>query len=148
MNRAVRWLLLVPLIVIGFVYYGEVVRAQTGNTVSIICSQYLRAEPEDGSSRVGLMNPGEAHAVLGRYGSWVYLQIDADLQGWAYDGICLTVNVDFETLPVLDPTQVGAVQAGPHPRDRHGSRVRRLPGPPGRGRRPLAATARRPGSFG
>ncbi len=113
MNRAVRWLLLVPLIVIGFVYYGEVVRAQTGNTVSIICSQYLRAEPEDGSSRVGLMNPGEAHAVLGRYGSWVYLQIDADLQGWAYDGICLTVNVDFETLPVLDPTQVGAVQAGP-----------------------------------
>jgi hypothetical protein len=82
----------------------EAVHAQGDITVSILCSQYLREQPSDSSARVGLMNPGERHQALGRYGWWVYLQVSDTLRGWSYDGICLRVRGDFEQLPVLDPS--------------------------------------------
>ena len=115
MNRAVRWLLLLGLVVGVVPLLNGAVLAQTGATATIVCNQYLRAEPSEDSPRVGLMNPGETHAVVGRYGGWLYLQIDANLQGWAYDGSCLTLNGDFDSLPVIDPEQLALAAASAPP---------------------------------
>lgn len=83
---------------------GQVANAQGTGTVSILCSQYLRSEPSDTSPRIGLMNPGDRHVALGRDGSWVYLQVNEELQGWAYDGACLRVDADLEALSASEPT--------------------------------------------
>ncbi len=114
MNRAVRWLVLLALIAGGATLFGGGVHAQGGVTASIVCSQYLRSEPSEDAPRVGLMNPGETHNAVGRYGVWLYLQIDANLQGWAFDGSCLNVNGEFNSLPVLNPAQLDlAAFSGP-----------------------------------
>lgn len=114
MNRAIRWLVLVMFIAGGAVLYDGAVHAQGGVSASIVCSQYLRSEPSEDAPRVGLMNPGETHTAVGRYGVWLYLQIDTNLQGWAFDGSCLNVNGDFNSLPVLHPSQLDlAALSGP-----------------------------------
>ncbi|GAB4575084.1 MAG: hypothetical protein Kow0077_24870 [Anaerolineae bacterium] len=91
------------------------VSAQSGGTVSLLCHQYLRSQPTEQSERVGRMNPGEQHSALGRYGGWVYVQVDSGLAGWAYDGRCLQVNEGIDALPFLDPASVPrpSVQQGP-----------------------------------
>lgn len=115
-----RKMLLVAIIfsvlglLVAFALPGSGVQAQGESTVSILCSQYLRSEPTETATQIGRMNPGESHAALGRYGWWVYIQIDDSLRGWAYDGICLRVQGDFEALPVLDPDNLPApVYSGP-----------------------------------
>ncbi len=114
MKRAARWLVLLGLIVTVMTLFGGAARAQTGVTASIICNQYLRAEPSEDAPRVGLMNPGETHNVLGRHGAWLFLEISAVLQGWAYDGSCLNVNGDVLSVPVLNPAQLElAAYSGP-----------------------------------
>ena len=94
--------------VLGLDLAAPVVSAQGEITVSILCSQYLRSDPSDSSPRVGLMNPGESHQALGRYGWWVLVQVSEDLRGWAYDGVCLRVRGEFEALPLLDPGNLPA----------------------------------------
>ena len=106
MKRALHWMVLVALIAGGLALANDAVVAQSGTTVTVLCSQYLRSQPAEESPRTGLMNPGESHAVLGRYGGWVYVQVSGDLQGWAYYGDCLVVNGDFDALPILDPAQL------------------------------------------
>lgn len=114
MRRTIRWLLLVGLIAGILSLFGSAVRAQSGITITVLCSQYLRAEPSEDAQRVGLMNPGETHLVLGQYAGWLYVQIDAGLQGWAFYGSCLQLNGNFGALPRLDPAQFQpAVYTGP-----------------------------------
>ncbi len=114
MNRTARWLLLVLLMISVMPLMDGAAYAQTGTTVSVVCNQYLRAEPIDAAARVGLMNPGETHAVLGRSGGWLYIEISPTLQGWAYYGNCLYLNGELDSLPVLDPAQI-ALQASAAP---------------------------------
>ncbi len=103
-------LLIAALILVGIVIQvgaaGRQARAQEELQVSILCSQYLRAEPSDDSLRIGRMNPGERHRALGRWGLWVYIQIDETLRGWAYDGLCLRLRGDYAALPELNPADV------------------------------------------
>ncbi len=102
-----RWLraslLVILLAAIGLA--GTAAQAQDDIYVSILCSQYLRAEPSDDAARVGLMNPGERHQALGRNGWWVYIQVGDSLRGWSYDTVCLRVKGDFEQLPILNPEE-------------------------------------------
>jgi uncharacterized protein YgiM (DUF1202 family) len=111
MKRALHVLVWVALITGAVVLAGQQASAQPGTTVSILCSQYLRPEPTDSATRIGRMNPGETHTAIGRYGDWLYLQVGADIQGWAYYGDCLLLNGSFEALPLIDVDQLELASA-------------------------------------
>jgi hypothetical protein len=114
MNRAVRWLLLAGLVLGTVGLMGHAAQAQSGITVTFVCNQYLRAEPDEDASRVGLMNPGDTHLAVGRFGGWLYIQINPNLDGWAYYGNCMSLNGEFDSLPVIDPIEVVAARySGP-----------------------------------
>jgi|GEM_PF-6594888 len=106
MSKPIRWLLW-ALLASALVLSGGPARAQQGGVaVTVVCSQYLRSLPSEDAPRVGLMNPGDVFAVVGQNAGWLLLQIDPNFQGWAYDGDCLAVSGDLNTVPTINPTQV------------------------------------------
>lgn len=119
MNRAIRWLLLVTLIASSLILVNEIAYAQNGSpaevTISVACNQYLRIEPEDGAEHIGLMNPGDVHAVRGKNANWLYIEINPDLKGWTYNGNCVTLNGSLDALPEVDPTQIYQEQSSRAP---------------------------------
>lgn len=114
MNRTVRLLLLVGLVA-GLLALGDAPtsQAQSGLMVQVMCNQYIRTERSDESPRVGLMNPGETHLAIGRYGDWLLIQINPQLVGWAYDGECLDLQGSREALPLIETYQTVVDTTGP-----------------------------------
>jgi uncharacterized protein YraI len=77
----------------------------------------VRAEPSTDAAILGVIRPGEAYNITGRWFEWVQIQFvsSPNGRGWVFGQLVTIVgdeaaipNIDLNAQPTLDPTIVGA----------------------------------------
>jgi hypothetical protein len=79
----------------------------------------VRADPSTDAAILGVIRPGEAYNITGRYFEWLQVQYVASPngRGWVFGQLVTIVgdeaaipNIDLNAQPTLDPTIIGATE--------------------------------------
>ncbi len=73
---------------------ASVASVASGGTVTVICSQKLRLEPNTGAATLDVLQPGAVLTVVARSNdaTWLNVTTPDGLTGWTYNGRCVNVN--------------------------------------------------------